>query len=216
MFYKILLIVILYPVAFFAHTQCTQDQSSKPHINLSNDLPGILGLFTFDPEVASPMKQLAEILLRRGQERGLAQEGQPLSRAERELIATRVSTGNDCTFCSRAHSAIAQHLLAERQELVQAIKQNYEQATISEKLKKLLAIADKVRHSGNTVTKEDIEHARLAGATDQEIHDTVAISAIFCMYNRYVAGLNALTPDDSAIYDAMGARIAQYGYAKRN
>ena len=43
---------------------------------------------------------------------------------------------------------------------------------------------------------DDIARAREEGATDTEIHDTVLIAAAFCMYNRYVDGLGAWTPDD--------------------
>jgi hypothetical protein len=33
------------------------------------------------------------------------------------------------------------------------------------------------------------------------------------MYNRYVDGLATFTPKDEAVYDAMGQRMAQVGYA---
>ena len=38
------------------------------------------------------------------------------------------------------------------------------------------------------------------------------IVAAFCMYNRYVDGLNAPTPTDPEAYDLMGRRLAQQGY----
>jgi hypothetical protein len=46
-----------------------------------------------------------------------------------------------------------------------------------------------------------------------EIHDAVLIAAAFCMYNRYVDGLATWTPTDPAAYAAMGARMAEQGYA---
>jgi hypothetical protein len=64
---------------------------------------------------------------------------------------------------------------------------------------------------GKEVTPEDIEAARNLGANDREIHDTVLIAASFCMFNRYVDGLNSLTPTDLAEYEAMGERMAK-GY----
>ena len=33
------------------------------HIQLNNDLPGIVGLFNFRPETAGPLNELAETLL---------------------------------------------------------------------------------------------------------------------------------------------------------
>ncbi len=56
-------------------------------------------------------------------------------------------------------------------------------------MKALLLIAGKVQTSGKSVTAEDIEAARKAGANDADIHDTVLIAASFSMFNRYVDGL---------------------------
>ncbi len=54
--------------------------------------------------------------------------------------------------------------------------------------------------------------ARLQGATDLEIHDTVLIAAAFCMYNRYVDGLATWQPRDPAMYSSMGEHLATHGY----
>ena len=54
--------------------------------------------------------------------------------------------------------------------------------------------------------------ARAAGATDTEIHDTVLIAAVFCMFNRYVDGLATVAPDDSAAYAAGAQRLIMHGY----
>ena len=56
-------------------------------------------------------------------------------------------------------------------------------------MKALLEIAGKVQSNGKSVTPEDIEAARKAGANDTDIHDTVLIAASFSMFNRYVDGL---------------------------
>ncbi len=52
------------------------------------------------------------------------------------------------------------------------------------------------------------------GATDLEIHDTVLISAAFCMYNRYVDGLGTIQPDDEAMYRERGRQVARKGYTQ--
>jgi uncharacterized peroxidase-related enzyme len=174
-----------------------------PHINLPEGLPGIGSGFAFRPEVAGPMRALAEVLLR-GPNR--------LTPAERELIATYVSSGNDCFFCQTSHGAAAAHLPGCSYELVDAVRADYTTAPVSSKLKALLAIAGKVRQSGKHVTAEDVAAARAEGATDHEIHDTVLIAAAFCMYNRYVDGLATFTPPDPRAYDAMGEHLASHGY----
>ena len=98
-----------------------------------------------------------------------------LSSGERELIATYVSSENDCFYCQTIHGAIAAHQLGGDEELVEDVKRGFEDAGISDKLKALLAIAGKVQQGGKNVLPEDVEHARRQGATDQEIHDTVLI-----------------------------------------
>jgi len=57
-----------------------------------------------------------------------------------------------------------------------------------------------------------IARARAAGATDAEIHDTVLIAAVFCMFNRYVDGLATTAPDDPAVYTADAQRLIAHGY----
>jgi hypothetical protein len=47
-----------------------------------------------------------------------------------------------------------------------------------------------------------------------EIHDTVLIAAAFCMYNRYVDGLNTWQPRDHGMYAEMGKHLAEHGYLK--
>ena len=90
-----------------------------------------------------------------------------------------------------------------------------ELAPISDKLKALLAIAEQVQIDGKKVTKQLVEEARQHGATDLDIHDTVLISAAFCMYNRYVDGLQTWQPRNDAMYIEMGKRMAQEGYCSR-
>jgi alkylhydroperoxidase/carboxymuconolactone decarboxylase family protein YurZ len=98
---------------------------------------------------------------------------------------------------------------------VDAVRDDYESAPVSGKLKALLAVAAKVQQGGTCVTTADVERAHAEGATDLEIHDTVLIAAAFCMYNRYVDGLATFTPADDATYDAMGRRMAHQGYVNR-
>lgn len=174
-----------------------------PHIKLDEKLPGIRGLFAFRPETAIPMSELAEVLLH---------APGTLSMGERELIATYVSSQNDCFYCQSAHGAIAAIHLGGNEDIVRQVKQNFERADISEKVKALLAIAGKVQQGGKNVTPEDVERARQLGASDLEIHDTVLIAAVFCMCNRYVDGLATWAPQDADIYRQRAEGVARDGY----
>jgi uncharacterized peroxidase-related enzyme len=173
-----------------------------PHIDLPKELPGISSGFAFRPETAKPMRELAHILLH---------EPNSLEAGERELIATYVSSLNDCHFCQMSHGAAAACHLGDA-STVKQVKADFMQAPIPEKLKRLLVIAGKVQEGGKHVTTEDVEAARQLGATDLEIHDTVLIAAAFCMYNRYVDGLATWQPREESMYAQMGAHLANEGY----
>lgn len=174
------------------------------HIPITEGLPGIRGLFAFRPETAEPLCLLAEVLLHT--------TGSSLSMADRELIATYVSSQNDCNYCQTSHGAIAARHLGGNEETVLDVKRDFSQASISEKLKALLTIAGRVQQGGQRVSVQDVERARHEGASDLEIHDTVLIAAAFCMYNRYVDGLATWTPEDAEGYRKRAAFVAENGY----
>ena len=175
-----------------------------PHINLPEGLPGIRGPMAFRPETAAPLNEIVDVLLR---------GPHTLTPGERELIATYVSSRNDCEYCQTIHGAVAAHHLGGDEDLVGLVKRDPSQAAVSEKLKALLVIAGKTAQGGKDVTAADVERARGLGATDLEIHDTVLIAAVFCMCNRYVDGLATWTPTDPAFYRARAAMLAEQGYA---
>ena len=173
-----------------------------PFIPLEDHLPGITGLLEYRKDSAEPIRKLTQFLLR---------GPNTLTPAERELIATVVSHGNECRFCSAAHSAASELLMGDC-ITVEKVKENIETAPVSEKMKALLTIAKLVQQSGKNVTEQSIDRAKKAGATDREIHDTVLIAALFCLYNRYVDGLATVTPTDPEFYKGLADRIVNHGY----
>jgi len=179
------------------------------HIDLLPDVPGIRGLLAFRPDTAKLLGELAEVLLR-GEN--------SLTRAEREMIAAVVSYRNDCHFCQSSHAAIAaEHLGGSDADyaLVEQVQREAEAAPISEKMKALLVIAGRVQDDPKQVTADLVERARSAGATDQEIHDTVLIAALFSLFNRYVDGLDTWQPRDPAMYRKFAKLNARLGYVNR-
>ena len=176
-----------------------------PHIKLPEGFAGISSGFVYRPETAKPMRELAHVLLH---------DSNSLTPGERELVATYVSSQNDCYFCQTSHASAAAAHLGNDWGLTEQVRQNYEQAPVSEKLKALLTIAGKVQQGGKHVTSEDVARAREQGATDLEIHDTVLIAAAFCMFNRYVDGLDTWQPREEALYLERGRKTAREGYVE--
>jgi uncharacterized peroxidase-related enzyme len=177
------------------------------HVTLPENVPGIVGPMMQFPKTAQPLNDLAEVLLR---------APSSLSPGEREVIATFVSSRNDCCFCMNSHRAAARHLLQAEgvdPNVVDQVREDHATAPVSDKLKALLVIASRVQQGGRRVTDEDVALARAAGADDKAIHDTVLIAAAFCMFNRYVDGLATWAPTEAAQYDEMGAHLAQRGYS---
>lgn len=173
-----------------------------PHIPLEEHLPGITGLLEYRKDSAQPIRELTQFLLR---------GPSTLTEGERELIATIVSHNNECKFCTTAHTAAADKLLGECETSL-AIKQDIETAPVSEKMKALLTIAKQVQKSGKSVTPDAIQRAKNAGATDIEIHDTVLIAALFCLYNRYVDGLATRLPETADYFNTLAERLVTNGY----
>lgn len=173
------------------------------YINLEKDVPGIRSLALFRPDTGKELYKLAQVLLR---------DDSPLSQGERELIATFVSSKNECTFCTQSHAAAAGYLFHNDTQMIDLVLTDYQNAPISEKLKCLLSIAGKVQQDARLVSDEDVANARKHGANDRDIHDTVLIAATFCMFNRYVDGLATMTPADPVLYGQMGARMGEFGY----
>lgn len=174
-----------------------------PLIDLPDGVPGIIAPLQKYPESAKALSVLAETILR---------GPSPLEPAERELIAAYTSSRNECEFCTRCHSATAGALVQD-EALVEQVKADPESAPISDKMKALLAIADKVQDDPRDVTAADVERAKNHGAEDKAIHDTVLITAAFCMYNRYVDGLGTWTPEDEDLPERHGKELADKGYA---
>jgi uncharacterized peroxidase-related enzyme len=176
------------------------------YIDLQNDLPGIRGPMVYRPETGAALNDLAEILLH--------DENNTLSRGDREMIGAYVSSLNDCFFCQNVHGAMAQHYYECDSHFIDQINADFNAADISEKMKSLLTIAGSVQQGGKKVTLAQIENAKALGATDREIHDTVLIAAAFCMFNRYVDGLNTWAPQDRQLYIDRAPMRAKDGYSK--
>lgn len=175
-----------------------------PHIELESHLPGITGLLEYRKDTGQPIRELTQILMR---------GNSTLSEAERELIATIVSHGNQCRFCTTAHAAAADLLLGN-QITTQMMREDIESTPVSEKMKALLTIAAAVGKNGKLVTPEMVTRAKTEGATDAEIHDTVLIAALFSLYNRYVDGMATAMPEDEAYFDTLADRLVNHGYMR--
>ncbi len=177
------------------------------------DAPGIVAAIRLTPGLGIHLRGLADELL--------VHEfpGATISRAEREMLATAVSAGNDCFFCMDSHGAHAAALLERTGEvgllpLVDGIKLGSPEG-FDPRMRALLRIADVVRREPRSLSAEDVDAAREAGASDGDVQLAVLIAAAFSMYNRLVEGFRAQTPASVDAYRARAAEIAEHGYSDR-
>ena len=171
-----------------------------PHLPNPSGLPGISGLFAFRPETGVPMRALAQALLR---------GPSPLTPGERELIASHVSSRNECRFCTRSHAAVTRRLGEAHVDAV--VAGNLE--GLGDRMRALLAIAEHVRARVAPLPDALVDAAKRAGADDVAIHDAALIAAAFSMFNRYVEALGAETPEEGApSYEAGAERLVTQGY----
>ena len=175
------------------------------------DVPGILTALNLTPRLGVHLRGLADELLVNDF------EGATLRRAEREMLATAVSAGNDCFFCMDSHAAHATALLerdgdAHLAPLLDELKTGSLEP-FDPKMRALLHIAATVRRSPLELTADDVEAAKAAGATDPDVQLAVLIAAAFSMYNRMVDGFRAMTPPTTEAYRKRAGQIAEHGYS---
>ena len=183
----------------------------EPIVGGLPDVPGILTALRLTPELGVHLRGLADELLVNDF------AGATIKRAEREMIATAVSAGNDCFYCMDSHGAFATALLErdgdlERTSLIDVIKVGSSEG-LSPKMQALLHVARTVRREPRELTADDVAAAHATGATDADVQLAVLIAAAFSMYNRMVEGFRARTPPTAEAYRARAAEIAAHGYS---
>lgn len=189
--------------------------------SLPPDLLGMRALGAYRPDVYAQLAALADNMLR------TTHPDSTLVPTEREMIATYVSSLNNCNYCMTVHgAAAAAHLENGQASLVcepaesvvnrLCIERDVDEKDgvyADSKLRPLLHIAGQVRESGQSVTSEAVAEAKKRGATDMDIHDTVLIAAMFSMFNRYVDGLTGEVSGNLYQLKEGGKVLAERGYA---
>ncbi len=79
--------------------------------------------------------------------------------------------------------------------MVQAIKTDYRQASLTPRLRAILDYAAQIATDVHQVSRQTIDRLRQAGLSDEEILDTAEIAALFCYYTRLVDALG-IEPED--------------------
>jgi uncharacterized peroxidase-related enzyme len=183
----------------------------EPIVGGLPDVPGIGTAIRLTPGLGVHLRGLADELLVNDF------PGATIVRAEREMLATAVSAGNDCFFCMDSHGAHARALLeqtgaTEQAPLIETVKLGSSDG-FGPKMQALLHIARTVRREPRDLTSADVEAAQQAGATDADVQLAVLIASAFSMYNRMVEGFRARTAPTPEAYRERATEIATGGYS---
>jgi uncharacterized peroxidase-related enzyme len=122
-----------------------------------------------------------------------SQEAPGLSKAERELVVVATSGANHCTYCVVAHGAILR-IRSKDPELADHVGINPFGAELTGRQRAIVDLALALAVDSASFTDDDVEAAREAGLSEDEIWDVGAITALFAMSNR-LAHLTALRPN---------------------
>ena len=159
-----------------------------PHLPSLPEKTTLLDVFKTAPAVYKPLIELHEAVMR---------GPSPLTPAERELIAARVSRLNACQYCAGVHGAAARALDADE--------------TGDPRLAPLLRYVEILTETPSRATEAEAKSVLEAGWPEQALHDAVAVCALYNFMNRLVEGLGIEA--DAAYVEAAGQRLAKDGYA---
>ena len=116
-----------------------------------------------------------------------------LSKAERELVVVATSGANHCGYCVVAHGALLR-IRSKNPELADQVAINPWEAELSERWRAIVDLALALTRTPERFGERELNAARAAGLTEDEIWDVGAITAFFAMSNR-LAHLCALRPN---------------------
>ena len=162
---------------------------------------GLLQIFQAFPELARPLLEYHEALLR-GES--------PFTVAERELIAAYVSALNKCDYCQAVHSRTAV-ALGVNVDVVENLISSLRNKHADAKMEPVLAFVRKLTISPGKITTADVDPIFAAGWDDRALHDAVAICGLFNLMNRLVDGLGVEASE--AYIKKAAQRLADGGYA---
>jgi uncharacterized peroxidase-related enzyme len=135
----------------------------------------------------------------------------PLSQGERELIATYVSSLNDCDYCRAAHLP-SMMLHGIRPETIDAILEHRAAAPIEQKMRPIFAFVKKLTLAPVTLTQADADAVFEAGWDEEALHTAIAVTCRFSFMNRLVMGHGLKPPDLEAALENAKRRL-EHGYA---
>jgi AhpD family alkylhydroperoxidase len=128
---------------------------------------------------------------------------------DRELMAAFVAKTNQCEFCIRAHSAVAQRAYGDG-KTVSALLSDLDTAVIEQPLRATLLMLRKLTRE-HVVSADDMRVVLAAGASRQQIEDALAVCFSFNVIGRLADAFGFFVPGPKA-FEAGAKYLLARGY----
>jgi len=129
--------------------------------------------------------------------------------ADRELMAALVAKTNQCEWCTKAHSAVAEGAYRDRAR-VEAVLCDFETAPIEEPLRAMLRMLCKLTRE-HTVNADDMRAVLAAGVSREQIEDGLAVCFSFNIMGRLADAFGFSLPGPKA-FEAGAKYLLARGY----
>lgn len=160
----------------------------------------LLDLFKAYPEVARPLHELAQAVMR---------GPSPFGEGQRELIAAYVSSLNGCGFCRASHSAVAERF-GEPKERLEALLDDLDTADVPDAMRPVFGFVNKLNEAPAEVGQADVDAVLDAGWDEDAVIHAALVCGFFNLMNRWVDALG-LEADETTV--EMAARhLHERGY----
>ncbi len=128
---------------------------------------------------------------------------------DRELMAAFVAKTNQCEFCTKAHSAVAQGAYRDEKN-VSAVLSDLDIANLSEPLRATLLMLGKLTRA-HAVDADDMRAVLAAGASREQIEDALAVCFSFNVIGRLADAFGFFVPGPEA-FEAGAKYLLARGY----
>jgi AhpD family alkylhydroperoxidase len=161
----------------------------------------VIKLVKYRPDFyGNPMSNVAQEAMR---------GASPWSVGDRELMAAFIAKINQCEFCTKAHSAVADLAYGSKKK-ASAVLLDLESSAIDETLRATLLMLGKLTKE-QAVDADDMRAVIAAGASLQQIEDALAVCFSFNIIGRLADSFGFSVPPAQA-FDAGAKYLLSRGY----
>jgi uncharacterized peroxidase-related enzyme len=167
------------------------------------EVPGILQCFATHPPLLEHMMGLAETMLF---------SAGALGRANKEMLATFVSSNNLCAYCADSHGFFLRMNGGSPELLTAATTCDLQSTSLTSAQRALLQFVQKINNDSSGISPQDVQQLRDLGWTDLQIAEALHLTALFACFNRVANAFGlpsqGLLAIDTSIVDSKCQSIA--------